>query len=169
MGKADATPLPPILWFGNALVAKPVVLTVGANPSRQEYLSDTSAVALAKFDRSNGHGTLSHLERSASRFRVLAPAESLADVLSSPHMRSEILTGYNKYFVRNPYIWFGRQQEPYNVEAFLRGMGASYYDRQPQPLQALHIDLFRSPRWMILRNSNIWPKPIYSGQAGRSR
>ena len=133
---------PPILWFGNALATKPLLLTVGANPSRQEYLADTSEVALAKFDRAGDHSTLAHLERSDSRFRLLTATESLADVVKDARIRSEILTGYNQYFARNPYRWFGLPPSPYNVEAFLRGMDASYYNMQPHTFQTLHIDLF---------------------------
>ena len=133
---------PPILWFGNALSTKPCILTVGANPSRQEYLSDTAGAATAKMDRSNDHRSLGYLEPPYNRFRLLTLKESLGDVVQDANVRAQILTGYNKYFARNPYRWFGLPNAPYNVEAFLRGMGASYYDGQPQPLQALHIDLF---------------------------
>ena len=31
---------PPILWFGNARSQKPKILTIGANPSRWEYLDE---------------------------------------------------------------------------------------------------------------------------------
>ncbi len=37
---------PPILWFGNARSPKPKVLTIGANPSRWEYLDDSCRRAL---------------------------------------------------------------------------------------------------------------------------
>ena len=43
------TRCPPVLWFGNATSSKPKVLTLGANPSREEFLSDSSARAIERF------------------------------------------------------------------------------------------------------------------------
>lgn len=133
---------PPILWFGNARSTKPIVVTIGANPSRQEYLADSSAAALNKMATTNDERALSYLERSTSRFRLLERVEKLEDILTNAALRESILGGYNSYFSRNPYNWFGKRQDPYNVEGFLRGFGASYYPNQSQPFQAVHIDLF---------------------------
>lgn len=133
---------PPVLWFGNAHSSKPRILTLGANPSRQEYLADHSSAALHKMATSSDGSTLSYLERSDSRFRVLSGSEKLEDILTNISLQADILKGYNRYFSANPYLWFGKRQSPYNVEAFLRGMGTSYYENQPQSMQAIHIDLF---------------------------
>lgn len=49
-----------------------------------------------------------------------------------------IMKGFNDYFKINPFVsWFGRASR---VEAFLNGMGASYYGGRGY--QAIHIDLF---------------------------
>lgn len=134
---------PPILWFGNASTAKPIVLTVGANPSRQEYLDETSESAASKVAQGGDESTLSYLEPPANRFRLLTTRESLEEIETSESLRGEIITGYSRYFILpNHYNWFGKATNPYNVEAFLRGFGASYYEQRSEAFQALHIDLF---------------------------
>ena len=133
---------PPVLWFGNATSSKPKVLTIGANPSRREFLSDSSAQAMEKVRQSGNQSLLSYLEPPHHRFRLLSGSERLVDILGSEKLQGEILTGYHGYFTRNPYkTWFGHNRDDsYNVEGFLRGFGASYFDAVPQ--QAIHIDLF---------------------------
>jgi hypothetical protein len=135
---------PPVLWFGNAACSKQKVLTLGANPSRQEFLLDSSAQSMEKVRQSGDQSLLSYLEPPQNRFRVLSKSEELTDILSSPKIQDEILTSYNAYFTRNPYkIWFGHNREDsYKVEGFLRGFGASYYESNEAPRQAIHIDLF---------------------------
>ena len=138
------TRCPPVLWFGNATSAKPKVLTLGANPSREEFLSDSSARAIEKVRQSGDQSLLSYLEPPNHRFRVLFRSETLADILNSEKLQGQILTSYNAYFTRNPYkTWFGHNRDnSYKVEGFLRGFGASYYECSAVPQQAIHIDLF---------------------------
>lgn len=134
---------PPILWFGNTLSGKPKLLTLGANPSRQEYLRDSSDVAIQKVRQTNDESLLRYLEPPANRFRLLSHNEQLEDILHQKQLRTEIISGYNIYFLGNPYHWFGlAKAEPYNVEGFLRGFGASYYDQQDTQFRGIHIDLF---------------------------
>ena len=134
---------PPILWFGNALTAKPVILTIGANPSRQEYLADTSQEAVQKVIQTGNDSLLRHLESPHNRFRLLTKAEMLDDIATNESLQADIIAGYNAYFRRNPYKWFGMpKHDSYNVEGFLRGMGASYFDHSDTPHQAIHIDLY---------------------------
>ena len=134
---------PPILWFGNALSSKPVVLTLAPNPSRREYLRDSSQQALDKIHATNDESQLSYLEPPNNRFRLLNADESLRKVLVDRRLRDELVQGYNSYFYGNPYRrWFGCDKEDsYNAEGFLRGLGASYYDVEMLPFQAIHIDL----------------------------
>jgi hypothetical protein len=138
------TRCPPVLWFGNATSSKPKVVTIGANPSRKEFLWDSSAQAMEKVRRSGDQSLLSYREPPDHRFRVLSANERLADVLISEELQEEILTSYNTYFAHNPYkAWFGHNREDsYYVEGFLRGFGASYYEGNAVPQQAIHIDLF---------------------------
>jgi len=135
---------PPILWFGNARSPKPKVLTIGANPSRQEYLRDSSQQALDKVAASGDESLLDYLEPPDNRFHVLDAAnERLEDIVVGRDLREAIIQGYNDYFSRNPYQkWFGHpKDDSYKVEGFLRGLGASYYDNAAVQLQAIHIDL----------------------------
>ncbi len=135
---------PPVLWFGNASSLKPKVLTLGANPSRQEFLSDSSAQAIEKVRRSSDQSALSYREPPDNRFHVLGGGETLADTLKSKKLQRQIIDSYNSYFSRKPYTtWFGHDRDnSYKVEGFLRGFGASYYDGSAIPQQAIHIDLF---------------------------
>lgn len=132
---------PPILWFGDSTGESPFVLTVGANPSREEYLEDTSDEALAKVARSGDQSNLSYL--SSPRFSLPASDTSLAEVAEDDEELKAVLECYDDYFEQNPYrTWFGHpKEESYMVEGFLRGFGGSYYDDSLE-YQALHVDLF---------------------------
>ena len=141
---------PPILWFGDAASNKPIVLTVGANPSRREYLSYFKEEVLKKVKQTNNHKSLSYLEPPNNRCRLLKETENLAEILENRQLQDEIITGYNSYFYprqNNQYTaykkWFGMNKfDSHNVEGFLRGFGASYYPNNDLPFQAIHIDLF---------------------------
>lgn len=135
---------PPILWFGNKQSAKPKVLTLGANPSRQEYLADSSAQALNKVEATGDHSQCIYLEEPNNRFYLLPDGLPLSAILTSEAHQRAILRAYSTYFDRNPYArWFGMDKlDSYNVEGFLRGLGASYYSGDHTDYQAIHIDLF---------------------------
>lgn len=112
---------PPILWFGNARSQKPKVLTIGANPSRWEYLDNSCRRILDRFKETGDESLLHYLEPPRNRFRVLAVAgESVERILADHRLRSEIIQGYNSYFCKNPYQkWFGHPKEDsYKVEGF---------------------------------------------------
>lgn len=134
---------PPVLWFGNEYSPKRKVLTLGANPSRKEFLIDSATRAFEKIRSSGDQSLLSYLERPHNRFRVLYSGEQMADILTSESLQGEIIASYNSYFENNPYNWFGHNRDnTYKVEGFLRGFGASYYGGDAFQLQAIHIDLF---------------------------
>ena len=136
---------PPILWFGNARSPKRKILTIGANPSRWEYLDNSCRGDLKMYKKTGDESLLKklcHLDKP--RFRVLDEAsESLERILADRTVRGEIVQGYNDYFSSNPYhLWFGHPKEDsYKVEGFLRGLGASFYTAETMPYQAIHIDL----------------------------
>ena len=135
---------PPVLWFGNATSSKPKILTIGANPSRKEFLKDTPDKAMEKVSQTGDQSRLSYLEPPHNRFRLLSDGETLADILTVEKTQEQIIASYNGYFTHNPYrTWFGHDRDnSYKVEGFLRGFGASYYDEDTLPQQAIHIDLF---------------------------
>jgi hypothetical protein len=133
---------PPILWFGNSNSSQPKIITIGANPSRQEYLRDSSRVAAEKIRVHGDDSQLNFLETPTNRFYVLSASQKLEDILIEKSIQSSILNGYDQYFQNNPYQWFGKNKETsYNVEGFLRGLGATYFSTQ-HSYQAIHIDLF---------------------------
>ena len=134
---------PPILWFGDAQSSKPKIVTIGANPSRQEYLDDPSEQALQKVRQTGDDSLLRYLEAPHNRFRLLDKTESLSDISKQAQLQFEIIQGYNHYFDHRPYAWFGKSGDnSYNVEGFLHGLGASYYNHPRMPYVAIHIDLF---------------------------
>lgn len=165
---------PPILWFGDAKSNKPIVLTVGANPSRKEYLHDSSEEALKKVQN---HEPLSYRETPDNRFKLLNPNENLDDILENEQLQQEIIDGYNSYFCRvdskGKYLaytkWFGQNKlDSYNVEGFLRGFGASYYANKDLDFQAIHIDLFPfatlSNFKCLLKNKNINKEDLFGNE-----
>jgi hypothetical protein len=135
---------PPVLWFGNATSTREKVLTLGANPSRSEFLTDSAVRTLRTNRRQGDQSLLVYREPPENRFRLLSPGETLADIVASKPLRDEIIASYNSYFMRNWYAgWFGHNRDDsYKVEGFLRGLGASYFGMDGAPMQAIHIDLF---------------------------
>jgi hypothetical protein len=135
---------PPVLWFGNKNSPKQKILTLGANPSRREFLRDNAARAIDKVGLCADQSLLTYLEQPDNRFHLLRTGAQMAEILASESLQDQIIAGYNAYFSKNPYSgWFGHDRnDSYKVEGFLRGFGASYYDGNAIPLQAIHIDLF---------------------------
>jgi len=135
---------PPVLWFGNAGSKKRKVLTLGANPSRKEFLLHSAAEATERVRSSGDQTRLCYLEPPYNRLWLLPRGQKLTEILESKDTRNRIIESYNAYFANRPYeAWFGHNHEDsYKVEGFLRGIGASYYDDNPAYLQAIHIDLF---------------------------
>lgn len=113
---------PPVLWFGNHKKHPPVV-TVGANPSRWEFL-----------DRR----TDNYLHPSKRRFHQF-PHPGANEHLENKDTLEKILRSYNLYFQRNPYRqWFGKPLGG-KLEAFLNGLDASFYSLMKH--SAVHTDL----------------------------
>ncbi len=128
----------PIVWFGDSSSDKDKILTMGANPSRWEYL-DKRLIKKGDFDdRKKVEGA--YLPSSKERFIRNSCKVSHADIIKS----------FDSYFENNPYSgWFGNKpmaktnkKLPSKAEAFLNGLDASYYKGTPQKYTACHIDLF---------------------------
>lgn len=137
---------PPIVWFGDLMAAdKPILLTVGINPSWREYHKKKGSDVL-----------LEKNERRLNLFRC----DDCTPIIEP----SKLMEGYNNYFRNKPYSWFGlwveNKKEPYNVECFINGLDATFYDRKKKEgeykYRAVHIDLFpfatRSPYSEIKEN-----------------
>jgi hypothetical protein len=94
----------PILWFGNAFTTKPRILTVGANPSSNEF--------------------------KAPSVRALQNGEKVTDLIASVNLQREVIDSYNGYFNYQPYIkWFGPVEwflqefkTSYQKPAYFRGL-----------------------------------------------
>ncbi len=135
---------PPILWFGDSNASKSRILTVGANPSRWEFLQRKKGL-----DLSEGKDTYEKAYLERPRFRVLNDQETYSEILSNETLRESIINSFNRYFSDsanpskpNPYNWFGSEKHySYRVEGVLQGMGASYFNSSAD-YTAIHVDLF---------------------------
>ncbi len=116
---------PPVLWFGNSKSSKEKIVTFGANPSRWEFLRRGCPQPFKKQCYETKY-------LANSRFKHLNPSHSYEDIISDKDLRDAIIMSYDNYFQNgNQYKeWFGDNTiEPYRVEGVLRGMNASYYER----------------------------------------
>jgi len=157
---------PPVLWFGNSKSEKPKVLTMGANPSRAEFLQDNKNIAKQKISNGQQPTYLSN-----KRFYHLNNGQSFTSIINNNNLQTSILDSYDRYFKVNPYRkWFGiNKMNSYNVEGVLRGLDASYYDIDSK-YRACHIDIipfttisdFNQIQNMIASTllNNGWGKPI---------
>ncbi|NDK57076.1 hypothetical protein [Pontibacter fetidus] len=136
---------PPVLWFGNNLSPKEKIVTIGANPSREEFLKENKFKAQ---ERLNSGGNLEYIDERLSRFKVLSNEQDWTHILENPSLKEEIFISYNDYFKRNPYKWFGKKasgnDSSYNVEGFINALDGSYYEGEKR-YQCLHIDLMPFP------------------------
>lgn len=126
---------PPVLWFGDINVPKPKIITIGANPSRSEFLKGSKKIINA-----TEYSDLKYLNDSEKRFFHLSKPIYDCNINEIPF--SEIIEGYNKYFWKGskPYArWFGRKGK---VEGLINGLDASFYSNDIYAFQALHLDLF---------------------------
>lgn len=110
----------PVPFFGNIGSKKPLIFTIGSNPSDREFLD------------SNGNAL------TVPRF--FDPAS-----YSGRYSAGTIFTACNEYFKNNPYKgWFGEKGGS-KIEGFLNLQGASYYDTEEYKYQAVHLDLMPFP------------------------
>lgn len=134
---------PPVLWFGNSKSEKPRVLTLGANPSRSEFLTLNNG---KKWDglRNKSIYESNYLPPELRRFHHLNDKEDLTDIIYSEGLRQKIIDSFDNYFqTGNSYHWFGSNSDfSYKVEGFLNGFGASFFGKSQFNLSACHIDLF---------------------------
>lgn len=118
-------------------------MTIGANPSRQEFLSTNKVKS--KIDRISGD-ELKYLNKKHRRFYHLNSESELNNLVHDISLRKKVITSFNEYFYpsKNPYQkWFGKptkDKNSYNVEGFLNGLGGSYYYSNAK-YTALHCDL----------------------------
>ncbi|MEM5007400.1 hypothetical protein ABEP42_13905 [Priestia megaterium] len=133
---------PPILWFGDANTKLPRIITIGANPSREEFLAHHKK-HVRELICDSKQSNIKYL--SQPRFKTLTEKETIHDVIYNENLQDEIIQSYNNYFSDkgNPYTnWFGKSGG-FKVEAFLNGLNASYYlNNSHNKFTAIHMDLF---------------------------
>lgn len=130
--KAELLPFaPPVLWFGDLTSNLSKTVSIGANPSRREFLKNANA---------DPYDYQSYLLGGSHRFYVFEnPLYELADI--NDNIKMEIINSYNTYFSSNPYqTWFG-QENGGKVEALMNGLGSSFYNNDLY-FRSIHIDLF---------------------------
>lgn len=130
---------PPILWFGNSKSEKDKIVTIGANPSRWEFLDKKLMKSISKpYIKSNYE--CQYLKNT--RFHHISSNQNYEDILSSKELRNMIIDSFDNYFLKEPYNWFGLEKnDSYNAEGLLRGFGASYFEIDTFQ-RACHIDFF---------------------------
>jgi len=117
---------PPVLWFGDHR-NKPLITTVGLNPSHGEFFRSQE-------DAKN----LNYPSSDEQRFYVYSAAD--LQNTEDPSVTNRVIQSYDDYFRRNPYTrWFGKLGG-HNVEQFIHQLGASFYGNDS--LGCVHIDLF---------------------------
>lgn len=124
---------PPVLWFGNNNTNKPKIITIGANPSRSEFLNGNNTTL-----RYTSADKLPYLSKSQQRFYTFDKNEINSQL--SIQKLHEIISSYDNYFTNKPYrSWFGKENGG-KVEALVNSFGASFYHHGNK--QAIHLDLF---------------------------
>ena len=130
---------PPILWFGNSKSIKKKILTIGANPSRWEFL-DSKLIRSSKVNLQKEYYEKYYL--SKNRFCHLNENQDYKDLIVNEELRNQVIKSYDDYFINEPYHWFGKNQaDSYNVEGLLRGLNASYFEVDTK-FRVCHIDIF---------------------------
>lgn len=135
---------PPVLWFGNLDSNKSKILTIGANPSREEFLSMNSKVAK---DVITAGKSPSYLKGDSKRLYHLNALKELENIKNNASLRDELIQSYNDYFKNTGTVyskWFGKKtgenELSYNVEGFLNSLDSSYYTSEHK-FSAIHVDL----------------------------
>jgi hypothetical protein len=130
---------PPVMWFGDSKCEKEKILTIGANPSRWEFLNQSDMKSCLRPCQS---ACYENKYLSKQRFYHLTKDNNLSDILNHESLRDKIINSYDTYFAENPYKWFGsNKNDSYNVEGVLRGLEASYFNIDSK-FRACHIDIF---------------------------
>lgn len=135
---------PPVLWFGNLESKKSKVLTIGANPSRKEFLAVGSEDAKkAIYDGSNPN----YLKGESKRFFHIRGLEELKNIKEDASLRNDIIQSYNDYFKTPSTVyskWFGKKsidnKLSFRVEGFLNSLNSSFYESNNK-YSAIHVDL----------------------------
>lgn len=133
---------PPILWFGNNSNNKEKILTLGANPSREEFLAEDKKKTIIRIKKGESP---KYLINAKKRFQLLRPNEKWNNIITNQSLRDKIIDSYNNYFIKKPYKWFGKEKKhhefSYNVEGFVNCFESSFYNGENK-FQSIHIDLF---------------------------
>lgn len=110
----------PVPFFGNIGNNKPLIFTIGSNPSDREFIDKSgSALTVPRFFNPS----------------TVHPSYSVATIWGA----------CNEYFLNKPYKgWFG-EKDGSKIEGFLNLLGASYYDSKEYKYQAVHLDLMPFP------------------------
>lgn len=110
----------PVPFFGNIGNNKPLVFTVGSNPSDREFLNSKGVVL--------------------SKPRFFNP-----NSYHPSYGWESVFRACNNYFLENPYKgWFGAKCGA-KIEGFLNLLDASFYDSKSFKYQAVHLDLMPFP------------------------
>ena len=133
---------PPVLWFGNLRESKERFLTIGANPSRKEFLNMSKKEAQTNLKKGL---PLNYLKNGSIRLLTLGDNQNWENITKDNALKDKIINSYNNYFCNNPYAnWFGKRNPnklSYNVEGLINAMGASFYNNKEMEYQGIHIDL----------------------------
>ena len=116
----------PVPFFGRIDSDKPLIFTIGSNPSDDEFLTKP---------------------RIGKSTRIPVSPVRFLDA-STSYNSSNLFAACNEYFVKNPYCgWFGTLL-PSKMEAFVELLGGSYFDDSSEhqsEYQVVHLDLMPFP------------------------
>ncbi|MBN8209892.1 hypothetical protein JI666_14140 [Bacillus sp. NTK071] len=117
----------PVLWRGENVPGN--IVTVGTNPSAKEFL--------------NQHNEL--LENEKAKFFIRERYVSLEEYKKDDCQLEKTIDYYRTYFDLDTAYksWFGRKGGG-KLEAFMNGMGGSFYDANAYT-RVIHMDLFPFP------------------------
>ncbi len=105
---------PPVLWFGDHN-SKELFVCLALNPSIREFFESYDKAWMGEY-----------LPPSRRRFYHLTE-EDLQNI-HDEKVYQNVSKSYDEYFTWNPFTkWFGKKQG-YNIEGFLNGMNASFYN-----------------------------------------
>ncbi len=122
---------PPVLWFGDLKSNLPKTVTIGANPSRKEFLKNAEA---------NPNNYQNYFVGKLPRFHVFENPIYELNIIGD-EILNEIINSYNNYFANSPYrTWFGKPNGG-KVEALMNGLNGSFFNDN-MTNRGIHIDLF---------------------------
>jgi hypothetical protein len=116
---------PPVLWFGDHN-SRDLIVCLALSPSIREFFGSVDDAWMGNY--------MSPQDR---RFYHLNERD--LDRLYNEDLYNKVSQSYDMYFFNNPFTkWFGKKNW-YNIEGFLNGMNASFYNTSK--INAVLIDL----------------------------